>query len=97
MTASIAIGVPVASSLTAAAVVKTNQTTLEMLVNLQKMMDEFKSKIVEMEDEMNAIKIENSLLKNKISELTTRSSSSSSSLSTAATRKGLFGYGPDEF
>ncbi len=48
-----------------------NQTkTLELLLNLQKQIDEFKNKVSEMEEEMDTVKIENRLLKTKIDELT---------------------------
>jgi len=80
------IGVPTASYIAAA---QQNKTTLEMLLNLQKLVDEFKVKATEMDEEMRTIKIENTLLKNKIKELTTTAPSSS--------RRGFFGYGADEF
>jgi regulator of replication initiation timing len=64
------IGVPTASTLAAAAAIKTNKTTLEMLQNLQKLVEEFKTKLTEMDEEMHTVKLENSLLKNKINELT---------------------------
>ena len=80
------IGVPTSSSITAAHI---QQTTLEMLLNLQNLVDDFKVKLVEMDEEMRTIKIENNILKNKISELTTAHSSSS--------KRGFFGYGADEF
>ena len=67
---SITIGVPTSSSIAAVAAVKTNTNTLEMLQNLQKLVDEFKTKLTEMDEEMQTVKLENSLLKNKISELT---------------------------
>jgi hypothetical protein len=67
---SLAIGVPTASTLAAAAAIKTNKTTLEMLQHLQKSVVEFKTKLTEMDEEMQTVKLENSLLKNKIIELT---------------------------
>jgi regulator of replication initiation timing len=90
-TTSIAIGVPTASYLTAIAAVEKNKTTLELLLNIQKSLDEFKIKVLEMDEEMQAVKIENNILKKKIDELTSTKSSSSPS------RRGFFGYGPDEF
>lgn len=84
------IGVPTASTIAAAAIAKQNKTTLEMLLHIQKLIDEFKGKVTEMEEEMEAVKIENRLLKNKISELT-------SPTKTSPSRKGFFGYGADEF
>jgi hypothetical protein len=92
---SITIGVPTASSIAAVAAVKTNTNTLEMLQNLQKLVDEFKTKLTEMDEEMQTVKLENSLLKNKISELTSIKASPSQSQSPS--RRGLFGYGADEF
>jgi regulator of replication initiation timing len=86
---SLVIGVPTASSIAAIAAVKTNTNTLEMLQNLQKLVYEFKTKLTEMNEEMQTVKLENSLLKNKINELTTIKASPS--------RRGLFGYGADEF
>jgi hypothetical protein len=80
-TTSIAIGVPTASYLTAIAAVEKNKTTLELLLNIQKSLDEFKIKVLEMDN----------ILKKKIDELTSTKSSSSPS------RRGFFGYGPDEF
>ena len=85
---SLSIGVPTASTIAAAAAAKQNQTTLEMLLRIQKLIDEFKGKASEMDEELRTVKIENQILKNKINELT-----SSSSLS----RRGFFGYGADEF
>lgn len=67
---SLAIGVPTASTLAAASAIKTNKTTLEMLQHLQKSVVEFKTKLTEMDEEMQTVKLENSLLKNKINELT---------------------------
>jgi regulator of replication initiation timing len=87
------IGVPTASTVAAAAAAKQNQTTLEMLLNLQKVVDEFKVKVTEMDEEMRTVKIENQILKNKINELTSSSSTATSSPS----RRGFFGYGADEF
>ena len=92
---SITIGVPTSSSIAAVAAVKTNTNTLEMLQNLQKLVDEFKTKLTEMDEEMQTVKLENSLLKNKINELTSIKASPSQSQSPS--RRGLFGYGADEF
>jgi regulator of replication initiation timing len=78
------IGVPTASTVAAAAAANHNQTLLEMLLRLQKRIDEFKGKVSEMEEEMEAVKLENRLLKNKISELTSETS--------PARSRGLFGY-----
>jgi hypothetical protein len=89
---SLSIGVPTASSFQSFTAVKQNQTTLEMLLNLQKLIDEFKDKVGEMDEEMRTIKIENALLKNKINELT-----SSSQTKSSPSRRGFFGYGADEF
>ena len=91
-TTSIAIGVPTASYLTAIAAVEKNKTTLELLLNIQKSLDEFKIKVLEMDEEMQSVKIENNILKKKIDELTSTTKSSSS-----PSRRGFFGYGPDEF
>ena len=82
------IGVPTQSSVTT---YQQNKTTLELLLNLQQLVDDFKGKLVEMEEEMSTIKIENQILKNKINELTSTTKSSSPS------RRGFFGYGADEF
>jgi len=71
--------------------VPSQKATLEILLNLQTLVDEFKVKVVEMEDEMRTIKIENNLLKNKIAELTCTNPPS------RPPRRGLFGYGEDEF
>ncbi len=90
---SLSIGVPTASTIAAAAAAKQNQTTLELLLNLQKLIDEFKGKVSEMDEEMRTVKIENQILKNKINELT----SSSSTTKTSPSRRGFFGYGADEF
>jgi hypothetical protein len=87
------IGVPTAATLQANAILKQNQTTLEMLLNLQKLIDDFKVKVTEMDEEMLTIKIENQILKNKINELTSSSATAISSPS----RRGFFGYGADEF
>lgn len=94
-TTSIAIGVPTASYLTATAAVEKNKTTLELLLNLQKLVDEFKGKVAEMDDEMQAVKIENNILRQKIKALTT----SSAPVTTLAfsSRRGFFGYDADEF
>jgi hypothetical protein len=91
-TTSIAIGVPTASYRTAIAAVEKNKTTLELLLNIQKSLDEFKIKVLEMDEEMQAVKIENNILKKKIDELTSTTKSSPS-----PSRRGFFGYGPDEF
>jgi regulator of replication initiation timing len=88
---SITIGVPNASSIAAIAAVKTNTNTLEMLRNLQRLVDEFKTKLIEMDEEMLTVKLENTLLKNKVNELTSIKASPS------ASRRGFFGYGADEF
>ena len=61
--ANFVIGVPTASTIAAAAVVKQNKTTLEMLLNIQKSLDEFKEKVAEMDEEMRTVKLENTLLK----------------------------------
>lgn len=92
---SLSIGVPTASTIAAAAAAaaKQNKTTLEMLLHLQKLIDEFKGKVSEMDEEMRTVKIENQILKNKINELT----SSSSTTKTSPSRRGFFGYGADEF
>ena len=89
------IGVPTASSIAAIAAIKTNISTLEMLQNLQRLVDEFKTKLTEMDEEMQTVKLENSLLKNKINELTSMKASPSPSPSPS--RRGLFGYGAGEF
>lgn len=85
------VGVPTVSTTASFAAVKQNKTTLELLLNLQQLVDDFKGKLVEMEEEMSTIKIENQILKNKINELTSTTKSSSPS------RRGFFGYGADEF
>ena len=90
------IGVPIrrsfsmssSSFITAAA--KQNKTTLEMLLHLQKLIDDFKEKVTEMDEEMRTVKLENTILKNKINELTSSNTKSPS-------RRGFFGYGTDEF
>ena len=92
---SITIGVPTTSSIAAVAAIKTNTNTLEMLQNLQRLVDEFKTKLTEMDEEMHTVKLENTLLKNKINELTSIKASPSQSQSPS--RRGLFGYGADEF
>lgn len=87
---SLIVGVPTTSNIEAIAAAKQNKTTLEMLLHLQQLIDEFKGKLTEMEEEMEAVKIENTLLKNKISDLT-------SPAKTSPSRRGFFGYGADEF
>ena len=87
------VGVPTASTIASFAAAKQNQTTLEMLLNLQKLVDEFKVKVTEMDEEMRTVKLENQILKNKINELTSSASTATSSPS----RRGFFGYGADEF
>jgi len=89
------IGVPTAATLQANSILKQNKTTLELLLNIQKSLDEFKDKVAEMDEEMRTVKLENTILKNKINELT--SSSSSSAKSSPPSRRGFFGYGADEF
>lgn len=89
------VGVPTASTIAATFAAKQNQTTLEMLLNLQKLVDEFKVKVTEMDEEMRTVKLENQILKNKINELT--SSSSSATATSSPSRRGFFGYGADEF
>lgn len=91
------IGVPTASYIAAA---QQNKTTLEMLLNLQKLVDEFKVKAAEMDEEMRTIKIENTLLKNKIKELTTTGTVDGGGRGGStgqSSRRGFFGYGADEF
>ena len=66
-----------------------------MLQNLKRLVDEFKTKLTEMDEEMQTVKLENSLLKNKINELT--SIKASPSPSPSPSRRGFFGYGADEF
>ena len=65
-----------------------------MLLHLQKLIDEFKDKVTEMDEEMRTVKLENTLLKNKINELM---SSSSATAKSSPSRRGFFGYGADEF
>jgi prophage DNA circulation protein len=84
------IGVPTASTIAAAATAKQNKTTLEMLLHIQKLIEEFKGKVAEMDEEMRTVKLENSILKNKISEITNKTSP-------AGGRGGIFGYGANEF
>ena len=79
------VGVPTASTIASFAAAKQNQTTLEHLLHIQNLLDEFKVKVTEMEEELRTVKIENQILKNKINELTSPS------------RRGCFGYGADEF
>lgn len=93
------IGVPTASYIAAA---QQNKTTLEMLLNLQKLVDEFKVKATEMDEEMRTIKIENTLLKNKIKELTSNTTGTvvdggRGGSTGPSSRRGFFGYGADEF
>jgi regulator of replication initiation timing len=88
MTSTVSIGVPTPHSIATAHIQK---TTLEMLQNLQKLVDEFKVKVVEMDEEMRTIRIENNILKTKINELTT------SKPAPSASKRGFFGYGADEF
>ena len=86
------IGVPTASRISTE---QQNKTALELLMNLQKLVDEFKVKATEMDQEMDTIKLENTLLRNKIKELTTKSGSQH--VSSSPQRRGVFGYGADEF
>ena len=86
---SFGIGVPTHSSIATGHIQK---TTLELLLNLQKLVDEFKGKVAEMDEEMRTIKIENNILKTKINELTTSKPAPLPSRS-----RGFFGYGADEF
>lgn len=88
------IGVPTAATLQATAILKQNKTTLEQLLHIQKSLDEFKVKVAEMDEEMRTVKLENTILKNKIYELT---SSSFSAKSSPLSCRGFFGYGADEF
>ena len=92
--ANVVIGVPTASTIASNAAAKQNKTALEMLLNIQQSLDEFKDKIAEMDEEMRTVKLENTLLKNKIHELTSSSNTKSSS---SLSRRGFFGYGADEF
>lgn len=84
------IGVPTTATLQANSILKQNKTTLEQLLHIQKSLDEFKVKVAEMDEEMRTVKLENQILKNKINEITSSSSSSPS-------RRGFFGYSADEF
>jgi hypothetical protein len=88
------IGVPSQSSLSE---MNHKKNTLEMLLKLQKLVDEFKLKLIEMDEEMQTIKIENNILKTKLKELTSVTTGSVSHGSTGQFRRGLFGYGADEF
>jgi len=81
------IGVPTPSVIAAA---NSRKITLDMLTRLQEMIDEFSVKVVEMEQELQTVKIENNILKNKIKELTAIKPESSQ-------QRGLFGYGAKEF
>ena len=74
----------------------TQSTALEMLINIQKLVDEFKVKLIEMEEEIATIKIENNILRNKIRELTSTKEKESVA-SSSQRRGGCFGYGADEF
>jgi len=69
------IGVPTAATFQANAILKQNKTTLVQLLDIQKSLDEFKVKVAEMDEEMQTVKLENTLLKNKINELTSAKSS----------------------
>lgn len=71
----IPIGVPTASMIAATAAAKSQKNTLEILLHLQKMLDEFRDKVIETEERMYAMKVENHILKTKIYELTKQSSS----------------------
>ena len=77
------IGVPTTSTINAIATENHNKSTLEMLLRLQTLIDEFKKKVIEMEEELHTARLENTLLKNKILELT----------SSQQQRRGFFGYG----
>ena len=57
--------------------------------------EELRVTIAKMEEELRTVKIENQILKNKINELTSLSSSATATLSSS--RRGCFGYGADEF
>ena len=92
---SLVIGVPTASSIAAATAIKTNIATLEILQNLQKLVNEFKTKLTEMDEEMQTVKLENTLLKNKINELTSIKATLPPTHSPSC--RGFFGYGTDEF
>jgi hypothetical protein len=51
-----------------------------------------------MDEEMNTVKLENSLLKNKINELTSIKATPPPPPPTSrSSGRGFFGYGPDEF
>ena len=50
--------------------IQNQRKTLDILLQLQKQLDDFKLKVHEMEEEMDTVKIENKLLKTKIDELT---------------------------
>jgi regulator of replication initiation timing len=65
------IGVPTQSSVAGH---QQNKLILELLLKLQKLVDDFKVKVVQMEEEMDVIKIENNVLRSKIKELTSVSS-----------------------
>jgi regulator of replication initiation timing len=96
--ANVVIGVPTASTIRSNAAAKQNKTTLEMLLNIQQSLDEFKEKVAEMDEEMRTVKLENTILKNKIHELMSSSSTAKSSSSLSLSHKrGFFGYGADEF
>ena len=75
------IGAPTHSANTA---FQNQRKTLDILLQLQKQLDDFKLKVHEMEEEMDTVKIENKLLKTKIDELTQPQSLS--------TRISIFGY-----
>jgi hypothetical protein len=64
------IGVPSQNSSAARQQQHQQINNLEVLLHLQKLVDQFKVKLVEMDEEMQTIKIENRLLKRKIDELT---------------------------
>lgn len=74
-----------------AATVKQNKTTLEMLLHLQKLVEEFKNKVAEMDEELYAVKLENTLLKNKLSELASSLATSATSTTSATlfSKKGI--------
>lgn len=55
--ANVVIGVPTASTIGLNAAVKQNKTTLEMLLNIQQSLDEFKEKVAEMDEEMRTVKL----------------------------------------
>jgi len=81
------IGVPTPSVIAAA---NSRKITLDMLTRLQEMNDEFSVKVVEMEQELQTVKIENNILKNKIKELTAIHPETSQ-------QRGFFGYGKEQF